>query len=117
MWENSYQNYCKEEQCLKVMLEHNATEDTKAAITAKQTRVVDSWENLIFGPKNDATTNNSTYWALTSADRDLESFIAIRKSWDTFLTTPSQSGSAIPIGWITPPLTPNESWTPYLKAD
>ncbi|XP_044262039.1 U11/U12 small nuclear ribonucleoprotein 59 kDa protein-like [Tribolium madens] len=113
MWENSYQNYCKEEQCLKVMLEHNATMDSKAAINAKQARIVDDWESLLFGPK-DAPVNNPTFWALTSADRDMETFIAIRKSWDTFLRA---SGSAIPLGWVIPPETPNESWAPFLKND
>ncbi|RZC42296.1 hypothetical protein BDFB_004793 [Asbolus verrucosus] len=115
MWENSFQSYCKEEQCLRVMLEHNATMDTKAAINAKQTRVVEEWENLIFGPRENY--NNPTYWALTSAERDMETFIAIRRSWDTFLAGSNANGSAIPIGWVIPPNNPSENWAPYIKND
>lgn len=110
MWENAYQNYCKEEQCLRLMLEDTASKDTRAALTGKQVHIADQWQNLLFGPEK--TSNNSTFWALTSADRDLEAFIAIRKSWDTFLRP---SGSAIPLGWVVPPDTPNDNWNQYLK--
>lgn len=112
MWENALQNYNKEEQCLKIMLAHNAEKDTKAVTRGKQIRIIDEWDNLVFGSKDTSTASNATFWALTSADRDLESFVAIRKSWDTFVNS---SGTPIPVGWAVPPVKDNEAWVVYLN--
>lgn len=110
MWENTLQNYNKEEQCLKIMLAHKSDKDTKAVTRGKQVRIIEEWENLLFGQKDPNEASNATYWALTSADRDLESFVAIRKSWDTFVNS---SGTPIPVGWVVPPAKANETWVEY----
>ncbi|XP_066151645.1 programmed cell death protein 7 [Euwallacea fornicatus] len=115
MWENSLQVYLKEEQGLKLMLEKTQTEDSKQARLNKERRLVEEWKTVLFGQVHVVPTNNSTYWALTAAERELETFIAIRKSWDTFLVSPNnENGSKIPIGWILPDVNSSEAWTRYL---
>lgn len=43
-------------------------------------------------------------------------FIHFRKSWDTFLVSPTnEMGSKIPIGWVLPNTRPNENWCQYLN--
>lgn len=115
MWENSLQTYLKEEQGLRLMLEKNRTEDSKQAKLAKERRLVEQWKSVLFGPSHAIPSNHPTFWALTAAERDLEAFIAIRKSWDTFLVSPNnENGSKIPIGWILPSDEPIEAWSQYL---
>ncbi|XP_028139067.1 programmed cell death protein 7 [Diabrotica virgifera virgifera] len=114
MWESSLQVYGKEEQGLRLMLEKNATEDTKTAKLSKKRRLLDEWHTVFFGPKQLIPQDHETYWALTAAERDTETFIAIRKSWDTFLVSPTnEMGSKIPVGWVLPE--PNEGWAKYLS--
>lgn len=115
MWENSLQTYLKEEQGLKLMLEKNQNEDSKQARLAKERKLVDHWKTVLFGPSHAVPTNHPTFWALTAAERDLERFIAIRKSWDTFLVSPNnENGSKIPVGWVLPGQNPSEAWSQYL---
>ncbi|XP_060522000.1 programmed cell death protein 7-like [Cylas formicarius] len=115
MWEASLKTYSTEEQGLKLMLEKNATEDSKAARLAKERKLVEEWKTVLFGSSHSISSTNPTYWALTAAERDMETFVAIRKSWDTFLVPPkNESGSKIPVGWVLPNFTPSQSWSQYL---
>lgn len=111
MWQNAQKSYNKEEQGLRMMLEQNATEDSISARLAKEKKVMQEWELVFFGPK---TIPSPAYWGLTSAERDVETFIAIRKSWDTFLSK-NDEGCKIPVGWILPNAKANENWTKYLQ--
>lgn len=113
IWNDALNVYSKEEQGLQVMLEQNAVEDTNAARAAKERRITQEWDMALFGPK---CIPSPAFWGLTSAEKDLETFIAIRKSWDTFLTrADNENGSKIPIGWILPNLHASERWTKYLN--
>ncbi|KAF5300135.1 hypothetical protein FQR65_LT09226 [Abscondita terminalis] len=107
IWNDALRVYSKEEQGLRMMLEQNAVEDTISARIAKEKRIIQQWENVFFGPR---WIPNHIYWNLTAAEKDTETFIAIRKSWDTFLTSNSD-GSRIPIGWVVPNSHPNEDWS------
>lgn len=78
IWENSMKTYTTEEQGLRLMLEKNAEDDSKAAKLAKERKLFDEWQTVLFGPKYLIPANNPTYWALTAAERDMETFIAIR---------------------------------------
>lgn len=78
MWESSLKTYMIEEQGLKLMLEKNATEDTKTAELAKERKLLEEWHTVFFGPRQIIPQDNATYWALTAAERDMETFIAIR---------------------------------------
>lgn len=78
MWETSLRTYTIEEHGLKLMLEKNANEDSKMARIAKERKLVDEWNTIFFGPKQLVPQENSIYWALTAAERDAETFIAIR---------------------------------------
>lgn len=98
--------------------EKNQTEDSKQAKLAKERRLVDEWKTVLFGQSHAIPSNHPTYWALTAAERELETFIAIRKSWDTFLTSPhSENGSKIPIGWILPNQHTRDAWEQYLDRN
>jgi len=113
IWNDAHRVYSKEEQGLRVMLEQNAAEDTNAARAAKERKITQEWEMALFGPK---CIPSPAFWGLTSAEKDLETFIAIRRSWDTFLTEPSnENGSKIPMGWVLPNPHAHERWTKYLQ--
>ncbi|KAF5272897.1 hypothetical protein FQA39_LY07663 [Lamprigera yunnana] len=111
IWNDALKVYTKEEQGLRVMLQQNAADDTNFAQLAKEKRIVQEWETVFFGLK---CIPNHIYWDLTAAEKSLETFIAVRKSWDTFLTSNSD-GSRIPVGWIMPNLHPNQDWSKYLE--
>ncbi|KAL1489151.1 hypothetical protein ABEB36_014092 [Hypothenemus hampei] len=118
MWENSMQAYLKEEQGLKFMLEKNQTEDSKQAKMVKERCLVEQWKTVLFGRSHSVPSTNPTFWALTAAERDLETFIAIRKSWDTFLVSPNnENGSKIPVGWVLPNQELDASWSQYLDRN
>lgn len=114
MWENSLRLYKEEEDALRLRFEVNAIEDSNAVKLAKAKKLAHEWEFTLFGPKSSYT---NLYWGLTSAERDLETFIAIRKSWDTFLAQSYDEGNGtkIPIGWVLPNANPNEEWSSYLE--
>ncbi|CAH0551791.1 unnamed protein product [Brassicogethes aeneus] len=113
MWEDSIKSYTKEEQGLRLMLEKTATEDNKQANLKKERELVNEWQHVLFG-NNVKPTDNPTFWALTASERNMETFIAVRKSWDTFLVAESSSsGSKIPIGWVVPSKDFNPEWTKY----
>lgn len=78
MWESSLKVYTKEDQGLKLMLEKTASEDSKTAQIAKERKLLDEWHTIFFGPRQVISQENSMYWALTAAERDVETFIAIR---------------------------------------
>ncbi|CAG9817129.1 unnamed protein product [Phaedon cochleariae] len=117
MWESALQTYTTEEQGLKLMLEKTASEDSKIARLAKERKLLEEWHGIFFGPRRVISPENTTYWALTAAERDTDTFIAIRKSWDTFLVSPTnEMGSKIPIGWVLPDSSANENWAKYLAS-
>jgi len=96
-------------------VEKNQTEDSKQAKLIKERRLVEEWKRALFGHLHTIPSNNPTYWALTAAERELETFIAIRKSWDTFLVPPeNENGSKIPIGWVLPDQNASDGWKRYL---
>lgn len=112
MWEDTTKIYLKEEQCLKLMLESSVKKDTDLQIS-KSDKIIEQWDYFLFGPK---CIPSQTYWGLTSADKNMENFIAIRKSWDTFLVDGSNEvGSRIPTGWCLPSVSASASWTKYLQ--
>lgn len=78
MWESSLRIYTIEEHGLKLMLEKNANEDSKIARINKERKLIDEWSRIFFGSKQIIPQENSIYWALTAAERDTETFIAIR---------------------------------------
>ncbi|KAJ8917983.1 hypothetical protein NQ315_011436 [Exocentrus adspersus] len=117
MWESCLKTYTTEEQGLRLMIEKTASEDSKMAHIAKERKLLEEWHTIFFGPRQVISQDNHTYWALTAAERDMETFVAIRKSWDTFLVPPSnEMGSKIPVGWVLPDLTTSENWTKYLTT-
>lgn len=75
MWENSLQMYTKEEQGLKMMLEQNAAEDSLALQVEKEKKIIEEWNTVMFGPK---IVPSPAYWGLTSAEKNFETFIAMR---------------------------------------
>ncbi|CAH1976866.1 unnamed protein product [Acanthoscelides obtectus] len=116
MWEDSSRTYMTEEQRLKLMLEKTAVEDSKSIQLAKERKLLDEWYTVFFGPMEAISPENTMYWALTAAERDMETFIALRRSWDTFLVPPTnEMGSSIPIGWVLPDGNAGENWTKYLS--
>lgn len=112
MWEDTMKIYLKEEQCLKLMLETSVKKENNWKVS-RADRIIEQWDYCLFGPK---CIPSQTYWGLTSADKSVENFIAIRKSWDTFLVEESNElGSRIPIGWCLPSANASANWTKYLK--
>ncbi|KAJ8961955.1 hypothetical protein NQ314_005857 [Rhamnusium bicolor] len=118
MWESSLKTYTIEEQGLRLMIEKTAVEDSKMARIAKERKLLEEWHNIFFGPRHFLPQGNPSYWALTAAERDIETFIAIRRSWDTFLVPPTnEMGSKIPVGWVLPDSNASENWTKYLVSN
>lgn len=73
MWEKALNSYNIEEQGLKVMLESNSA-DEKPAVKLED-KITNDWETVLFGVK---TVPNEVGLALTCADRDSRTFIAVR---------------------------------------
>lgn len=73
MWEKSLKVYTTEEQGLKLMLAQNASEDV--AKSDKKIRVLQEWDRVLFGPK---IVPGPAYWGLTSAEKNFDTFVAIR---------------------------------------
>ncbi|KAF7284594.1 programmed cell death protein 7 [Rhynchophorus ferrugineus] len=114
MWENTLKTYLTEEQGLKLMLEKNQIEDSKQAQLVKERRLAEEWKTVLFG-KHMTSFSHPTFLALTAAERDVDTFVAIRKSWDTFLVPSSnENGSKIPIGWVLPNANVSDRWAHYL---
>ncbi|KAK5650324.1 hypothetical protein RI129_001353 [Pyrocoelia pectoralis] len=113
IWNDAINVYAKEEKSLQMTLQQNATEDNHSARMAKERRIMQEWELVFFGSRNLLTPS---YYNLTVAEKDLETFIAIRKSWDTFLSAEDDNASNIPIGWVLPNSNANEDWTKYLSC-
>lgn len=78
MWESSMKTYTTEEQGLRLMIEKTASEDSKTARIAKERKLLEEWYTIFFGPRQVISQDNQSYWALTAAERDMETFIAIR---------------------------------------
>lgn len=110
MWQKALKSYTMEERGLRVMLDMKSkTTETK---DDKNKKIIKEWSLALFGP---TFVPSDAYWVLTCAERDLEIFIALRKSWDTFLTSPNNNqGSSIPIGWILPQNPSSQLWAKYL---
>lgn len=113
MWEKSQQVYLKEEQGLKVMLEQNAAEDSNTIRNEKEKKIAAEWTEVLFGGK---VVPSEAYWALTAAEKNFETFVEIRKSWDTFLVNNNdEEGSKIPVGWVLPTANARDDWKVYLQ--
>lgn len=110
IWDSAVEVYGKEEKTLQVMLMQTATEDNNSARMAKERNIMHEWESAFFGPK---TNLAPSYFNLAVAEKDLDTFIAIRRSWDTFLSTEDDSASNIPVGWVLPNSNPNGDWANY----
>lgn len=78
MWENCLRTSTIEEQGLKLMLEKTAIEDSKTAQITKERLLLEEWYSVFFGRRQIVPPENTSYWALTAAERDTETFIAIR---------------------------------------
>ncbi|KAK9874671.1 hypothetical protein WA026_005492 [Henosepilachna vigintioctopunctata] len=113
IWENALKQYNTEEHMLKTMLEKTASENLKHKELLKEKQTLFMWEKVIFGDKTIASAQNASFIALTAAERDMETFIAIRRSWDTFLVNEPQ-GSSLPIGWVLPPNEASKDWKKFL---
>lgn len=75
MWDKSQQIYLKEEHGLKVMLEHNAEQDSNTIRVEKERRIAAEWTGVLFGAK---VVPSEAYWALTAAEKSFETFVAVR---------------------------------------
>lgn len=114
IWQNALNSYNKEEQGLRMMLQQNAVDDDNSNRIAKERKIMQEWELVFFGPK---MIPSPAYWGLTLAERDVDTFIAIRRSWDTFLAKDdSEESSKIPIGWVLPHANADSKWTQYLNT-
>lgn len=75
MWEKTQQIYAKEEQGLKIMLEQSAAEDSNTIRKEKEKKIADEWLDVLFGAK---VVPSEAYWALTAAEKNFETFVAVR---------------------------------------
>lgn len=113
MWEDALKTYCEEEQTLRATLQ--AEGDDVDSTIIKNQQIIEEWKTVLFGSSN--FIPNETYWALTVAEKNLGTFIAIRKSWDTFLVSNnSENGSRIPIGWVIPDSSTTD-WSRYIRGE
>lgn len=113
MWEDALKSYTLEDQTLRKNIEQKAAEDKNEAKQAKENRIMQEWDLVLFGPK---IAPSRAYCLLTVAERNLDTFAAIRKSWDKFLCEADDNlGSKIPIGWVLPDVIANQNWTKYLQ--
>lgn len=74
MWEDALKVYTDEEQVLRATIE-KATASEIDSKTLEKRKIISEWESIIFGPR---VVPNEMYWALTCAEKDLGTFIALR---------------------------------------
>lgn len=75
MWEKALKTYGVEERGLKVMLESRLDEKPPTEADQKLKNIIKEWDFAIFGPK---FVPSSAYWTMTYAQKDMETFIAVR---------------------------------------
>lgn len=111
LWEDQMKEYEIEEQGLRVMLEEAVEERTKSEVSQLK-QVLNQWDVLLFGKRKPF---NNFYQA---AEKDIEAFIEIRKSWDKFIAHPGAVvSSSIPVGWVLPANPSSEKWGTLLMKD
>ncbi|XP_049824411.1 programmed cell death protein 7-like [Aethina tumida] len=116
IWGNLLKRYSTEEQNLRTMLEKTALEDSKRALMKKHKQHYEEWKIALFGNTKVEQEDQFLYWSLMAAECNMQTFIAIRRSWDTFLVDEnSNDGSKIPIGWVVPDEEPNVLWAKFLN--
>ncbi|XP_019868680.1 programmed cell death protein 7 [Aethina tumida] len=116
IWEDLFKKYSTEEQSLRSMLEKTASEDSKRALMKKHKQHYEEWKTALFGNTKIDQEDQILYWSLTAAECNMQTFIAVRRSWDTFLVDDSsKKGSKIPIGWVVPDKEPNVLWAKFLN--
>nr|CAD7585807.1 unnamed protein product [Timema genevievae] len=114
LWESEQRECAVEEQGLRVMLE-GVVEERNQKQVRRERQALAQWEQVLFGAKKRQQDQVDRFY--TAAERDIESFVAIRKSWDKFLAAPGASmASTPPIGWVLPVYPSSEQWKGQLSG-
>nr|CAD7423521.1 unnamed protein product [Timema monikensis] len=114
LWESELRECAVEEQGLRVMLE-GVVEERNQKQVRRERQALAQWEQVLFGAKKRQQDQVDHFY--TAAERDIESFVAIRKSWDKFLAAPGASmASTPPIGWVLPVYPSSEQWKAQLSG-
>lgn len=75
-----------------------------------QRRVENEWNKALFG---DSIPKKFEH-PLLAADRNREALIETRRAWDACLAAVDDTeASAIPLGWVLPPVNPTADWAKY----
>ncbi|CAG2053572.1 unnamed protein product [Timema podura] len=114
LWESELRECAVEEQGLRVMLE-GVVEERNQKQVRRERQALAQWEQVLFGAKKRQQDQVDHFY--TAAESDIESFVAIRKSWDKFLAAPGASmASTPPIGWVLPVYPSSEQWKAQLSG-
>nr|CAD7437827.1 unnamed protein product [Timema bartmani] len=114
LWESELRECAVEEKGLRVMLE-GVVEERNQKQVRRERQALAQWEQVLFGAKKRQQDQVDRFY--TAAERDIESFVAIRKSWDKFLAAPGASmASTPPIGWVLPVYPSSEQWKAQLSG-
>lgn len=118
IWTNASKEYGKEEHRLRTQLEQTTSEDQRKAKLEREKKVTDDWSKALFGDPLKEGEESGLFLGLTAAERSVDTFIAIRKSWDTFLAKPDDIlGTKVPIGWVLPKEHVSDKWSQYLQLN
>lgn len=102
-WATKLVDCIKEEKRLKDVLARKSAANF-------QRRVENEWNKALFG---DAIPKKFEH-PLLEADRNREVLIGIRRDWDACLVgQDDKEGSAVPLGWVLPPVSPAPGWARY----
>lgn len=118
IWTNASKEYGKEEHRLRTQLEQTTSEDQRKAKLEREKKVTDDWSKALFGDPLKEGEESGLFLGLTAAERSVDTFIAIRKSWDTFLAKSDDIlGTKVPIGWVLPKEHVSDKWSQYLQLN
>lgn len=96
LWEDTLEEYIKEESNLKSLLAYNSKS------------LEDQWREVIFGDMDcDKKLTKTSY---------LNDFFDIRRTWDSYIVPDHITGlgSSIPTGWVLPPANPSDKWMAFM---
>lgn len=84
-------------------------EEQKLRNVMKSNDFSDMWRKVLFCANNEISHQDNVH-----PINDMDDLIRIRRAWDACTVSQSNlSGSSIPIGWITPNVTPLAEWATY----
>lgn len=108
LWTRKMEEYAKEEQGLRVMLEESAAKKSDLEIQNAQ-KVLREWETCLFGSESSFTMDGPY---------DTSTLVSIRYAWDQYIVPEGVAvpmASTMPVGWVLPTTPSSPDWQQLLS--